>query len=66
MGGPPAKAGTPAVNFQGRQLREAGISPCPLTHHPWVGPAACQAGPPGWTLALDLEVSVVGHSGITH
>ena len=40
--------------------------PRSLTHHPWVGPAACQAGPPGWILALDLEASAVGLSGIIH
>ena len=40
MGRPPAKAGTPAVNFQGRQLREAGISP----HPPPVGGASFLPG----------------------
>ena len=34
MGAQLAKAGPPVVNFQGRQLREAGISPIhsPSTH----------------------------------
>lgn len=51
MGRPPAKAGTPAVNFQGRQLREAGISP----HPPPVGGASFL---PGGATQVDWDHSL--------
>lgn len=74
MGGQLAKAGPPVVNFQGRQLREAGISPVhsPSTHG-WGQLPVHSPTTNGWgqlparrVLALDLEESAVGLSGIIH
>lgn len=49
MGGQPATAGTAVVNFQGRQPREAGISPVPSpTTHGWGQLPARQSHPGGF------------------